>query len=347
MRRLEIPSELIPQLFTIETNLQFELEAVALDENLQAIGKAFGLDAERAWHLNKPSPTSRLYRLDGTRALMVRGICATGSETMAAQCHVARELNYGGFIYPLITAEGPVIIRNGTAWMAYEAQPGEVYDGANCPLSALFEGILSLQNALALAPPDKNLPKVTHRPDDWSAFYKTNLNLPKNLGEAARILVNRNKDALSGLAEDVSNLVRNGKTRLVHNDLNHANVLVHKERPFFLDLEDIVYEIPEVSMAHALFKLVRHRVYRKTITLDKARAEIPVLLGRLEKDGYNLPDRAALFRYGALRILSEIHMICMWVFEKGDYSLIYDLEKKIHNLFELWLLTETNHEFSS
>ena len=43
MRRLEIPSELIPQLFTIETNLQFELEAVALDENLQAIGKAFGL----------------------------------------------------------------------------------------------------------------------------------------------------------------------------------------------------------------------------------------------------------------------------------------------------------------
>ena len=194
-----------------------------------------------------------------------------------------------------------------------------------------------------------------HGAAEWPSFFERFCSggdadlgaLRADIGPATQALLRDNGPFLQDAAGRAGALADRGRRVLVHNDLNHANVLAGPDGVSFLDLEDIAFELPEVSLVHALFKLLRHRVFAGHTSADECGAAVPALVARLSADGYAVGDRAAMFDYGALRILSEIRMICRYSFEHGDRSLIYDLEKKIHNLFELWIITEPTHEFAA
>ena len=163
------------------------------------------------------------------------------------------------------------------------------------------------------------------------------------LNESTRSLITINGTIFTKLAINSRQLIQNSRPKLVHNDLNHANIVIHQGQPRFLDLEDIVFEIPEMAITHALFKLLRHKIYQKHASLKEMQIFVPTLISHLNEHGFAIKDSASLFHFGAARIISEIHTICMWFIENNDDSLLYDLEKKFHNLFELWLLTGPTH----
>ena len=238
---------------------------------------------------------------------------------------------------------------------------GDIYDGANCAPDRLFDAVFGFEHAVAaaeaaLTPAQRDaLPRVTHRPAEWPAFCDRLCAggdaaldaLIAELGPSTQEMIRNNGPFLQDAAQRAAALAARGEPDLVHNDLNHANVLVAGDGVTFLDLEDIAYELPEIAIVHALFKLLRHRVFGGHARAGNAGAALPALIARLSAEGYAIADRGAIFDYGALRILSEIHMICRHVLEHGDRSLVYDLEKKIHNLFELWIITEPTHEFAA
>jgi hypothetical protein len=117
----------------------------------------------------------------------------------------------------------------------------------------------------------------------------------------------------------------------VHNDLNHANVVIAGGRPCFLDLEDIVSEDPRVAFGHAAFKVGRHAVYTGAVSADDLRAEfVPWLKQRVAGTRYE-----GFFPYARLRIISDVAEIVFWQIERGDPSQLHDLEKRLANLFEL------------
>ena len=149
------------------------------------------------------------------------------------------------------------------------------------------------------------------------------------------------------LIEHSAGLIKKGRPVLIHNDLNHANIIINDDTPIFLDLEDIVFEVPEISITHSLFKLLRHRILQKHASIVDTEKTITAFLPRLTADGYNIQDKETLFLYGIARIFSDIHTIFMNVIEDKDYSLVYDLEKKIHNLFELSLMVWPFHGFKT
>jgi hypothetical protein len=358
---IEIPEIFAAELFSIETNTDFTLRSVQLDEELEFVTNAFSLNNPiAAKQLVKPSPTSNLYQIElgDATATMIRSIPATGSKLLSAQCYIANLLPDSVFIEPLTTLDGEFfVVKNNTAWIAYPLIPGEIYDGSNCESKTLFESVFNLTQLISdigvgLHPDlKKAIPCVQHRLNEWPNFYQSLAsNSPQNLKyimgalkDSTRSLIDINQSSLVKLALSSGRLIQNGRTKLVHNDLNHANIIIHQGQPRFLDLEDIVFEIPEISITHALFKLLRHKIYQKHTTLEEAQLIIPTLISRLNEHGFNIIDTASFFKFGSARIISEIHTICMWFVENNDDGLLYDLEKKFHNFFELKLLTGSAH----
>jgi aminoglycoside phosphotransferase (APT) family kinase protein len=125
-------------------------------------------------------------------------------------------------------------------------------------------------------------------------------------------------------------------TGVVHNDLQHANILINKAKPYFLDLEDLCLGSPNLAAAHCIFKLLRHAVFggARLGDMQAAADKLPALLCAHRCWS---ADQSSLRAHMAYRIWADIDLICQ-VHLKGNSSYLYDLEKKICNLFELDLL---------
>ena len=125
------------------------------------------------------------------------------------------------------------------------------------------------------------------------------------------------------------------KLELVHNDLNHSNILINKKKIFFLDLESVMYANKKISYAHLLFKIFRHYFYEKKKKY--------LFCQKIKKTLFYSIYKAKIFKsideiifYTQLRIVSDIIKIIQLY--KNNINLFYDYEKKIHNLFEAQLI---------
>ena len=351
-------------LFTIEPNTGFGREPADRVKGLAAAADAFGLGRiSNPRRIVKPSQTSSIFEIESETAgpVMMRRSDSREAEALAAQCAVAARIASGLFVRPMAARDGGYVFRAGdAAWIAYPRMAGDAYDGGNCPPGRLFDAVFAFESAVAatmdsLEPAQRNaLPRVARRTSDWPSFFdrlsggEDGLDAAlAELGPTTRELLGENGAFLQDAVQRAINCSARGEPVLVHNDLNHANVLVGADSVSFLDLEDIAFELPEVSLVHAVFKLLRHGVFAGHVRANAAGEAVPALIERLAAEGYAVGDRSDMFDYGALRILSEIRMICRYVLEDRDRSLVYDLEKKIHNLFELWIITEPTHEFAT
>jgi hypothetical protein len=329
------------RLYRLETNTGYVWRAAAV-EAPSAAARSFGLPpAQAVAELEKPSPTSRLFRLDtASGRFVLRAADAAHALTLDQQAAVANAVAYERIVKPLRARDGSYAqVLDGQAWIAYPEQPGELFTGDNCPLDTVVAEALALVVALRRLEPRAEtsaLPTVRHAPDAWARLVERLPDEAPSLEEETRELLAANASELVELAERLGTLRL--RPSLVHDDLNHANVLVSDGAPFFLDLEDIRLESPEIAAAHAVFKLVRHAAYTGARAPGELRAEaVPRAVELLRESGVGIADRDELFAFAAYRNLSEIHEIVT------TGSGLYDLEKKIANLFELYDLVPTGH----
>ena len=351
------------KLFTIESNVGFDLNPVAEDPDVVALATAFGAGAVSAvFAIAKPSPTSVLYKIDCAAgpALMLRGAAPETASAVAAQCVAVNRLSESICIRPLSAEDGTgyTIRLNDKIWIAYRHVAGEIFDGRNCPSDVLFEKVFELENALAQigevlpAEVSASLPRASYCPEAWPDLLdslcadKAGL-VTWALGETAQTLLQENRSWVREVALRCANIAISTDATLVHNDINHANVLVGSGGISFLDLEDITFGVAEVSVAHAIFKLLRHRVYSNYASIAEVRSEIDRIVTRLGDERWNLKSRVLLFDCAAHRIFSDIHLICARATDRGASGFLYDLEKKIHNLFELWKIVGPANELAT
>jgi hypothetical protein len=354
-----ITAEQEADLFTIESNKGFGLAPIEITGDIGAVAEAFGASpVTSVFEIRKPSPTSVLYQLDcaAAPALMVRGAAPETAEALAAQCECVSRLTDNTCIRPIPATAGTgyTVFAGDRVWIAYHRCAGDIYDGGNCAFDLLIDCVFELENALAIlsatlpAKTGASLPRVSSNPAMWPDLLDTLMDdgagsIVKGLGKTARTLLQDNRALVRKTAQTCGELAETDAVALVHNDLNHANVVIGQGEISFLDIEDIAYATPEVSVAHAIFKLLRHRVYTKHIGTAQACTEIDRVLKRLERERWDLKSRPRFFEYAAIRIFSDIELISRFAAAGDGPGLLYDLEKKIHNLFELWKIMEPSY----
>jgi len=353
------------KLFSIETNTGFSFNKKDIDREIIYITSAFTSNKPiLAEQILKPSPTSTLYKihLENGIILMIRGASIASTNLISAQCELIELLSSNMFIEPLRTKESKwVFLSKKYAWMAYTHIPGSIYDGNNCDLNILLNSFINFETSISFASkklPDrykKHIPTQIHRVSDWVSFYEKLLDSPltvlKGIGvelsDLSITFLNTNRNYILELVKETITLIKSSSPVLIHNDINHANIIVKKNNPIFLDIEDIIFEIPEISFTHGLFKVLRHRIYQKQSNEGDAKILIEKYLPKLRDEGLNIFNKKTFFLYGSARIFSDIFTICMKVIEDNNNDLVYDLEKKIQNLIELNLIIWPEHELKT
>jgi hypothetical protein len=328
------------KLYTIETNDSFPLEPVNVS-SLRAVAAAFGAsDLTSAARVRKRNAASAIYRVEALPVpLMLRAVPVELADLAERKCEVVAELPFEDIVKPRRSGVRFTITEDGLCWMAYPALDGTLYDGRNCSPERAVDRAIALLDALAQNPGD-GLMAVRHRPSCWARVVNL-LADPAQLRREPAVTsalspsmveeVARRAAALEHWVEGARELGCLRSLAVVHNDLQHANVLAVAGRPCFLDVEDIVYEDPRIALGHAAFKLARHAIYTGATTATDIRNDyLPWICARIAGTRYE-----GFLPFARFRILSDIAEIVLWQQERQDPSQLYDLEKRLANLFEL------------
>ncbi len=339
-------------LFTIETNVDHRwhpADSACLPERVRA---AFDLPSVASVEaVAKPSTSSEIFRVPcGDGWTIMRSVDASLAGRTELQARILNDIPFGRISKPQATQSGAyTCITRGRVWLAYAFVDGATYDGQNLATDVLVGDAVALLQDLdrwftTRSPGEDTsaLAQPRHAASSWAELPEL-LIAPETgivLSEGTAQLL---RSCRAELEESVSLAVawfeRLTPATLVHNDLQHANCLARQRASFFLDVEDICLESVEVSLAHAVFKCLRHGVYLGTRSLaDVASSLSRDVFPRLEQAYPALTSHEALQGYGMIRVVSDLWSICESL-RRGSSHGTYDLEKKIHNLFELNILT--------
>lgn len=288
---------------------------------------------------------SRVYfvQTDDAR-FMLKSADPSLAVTLEAQSAMASAVAVG-VIKPLTNQCGTFVASHGQrVWTAYPAIDGSTYDGGNLRASDAVSAGLDLLENLRSMRAVPGLPEWKHRPERWSACVEV-LSDPTAaraaladsgclISEHTLLLLQRQADRLGELTFRATRLASNLMPAVVHNDLQHANLIVSSNGPVFIDLEDICVESPQVAAAHSVFKLYRHSIHTGVASRNAVRQDFSAFESHLESHPAWSGAQASAYEYILLRILSDVSEIFLAWHEQRDNSDLYDLEKRLHNLLE-------------
>ena len=241
---------------------------------------------------------------------------------------------------PLNNREGVnTITDERQIWYAYKKIRGHIYDGHSVSLQDVLSNYLALNRKLnqvndGLRSSDIRslIVKVHNREKTCRELMdaiRWTISQKNQYVDIKGILIKYNCQ-LKRCIRDLPKLGARRK-RLIHNDANHSNVIIGRGVTF-VDLEDICYEDPRFCVAHCLFKLSRHSVL-KGHSLSRVRKEVEKIFKTNElKSIVATPKEAYLIL--ERKYLEEIAVILNFVIQHKDVRYVYDLEKKIHNIYE-------------
>lgn len=233
------------------------------------------------------------------------------------------------------------IKKKSKYYLAYKKISGKVYDGNPkfffpiLKLAIKLNNILkqfNIKNKKKLFNKDKIKIKkiISYKTKICSAKLNNFLLKRKIISKKTFMLIINSKKFIYNIFKSFENLsgAYINKLDLVHNDLNHSNILINQKKIFFIDLDSIIYANKKISYGHLLFKVIRHHIYKKK-TIPKINYILSYLIRKKIFSSIN-----ELLLFIQLRIISDI----VKILDSKKNNLFYDYEKKIHNLFEANLI---------
>ena len=314
--------------------------------------------------VKKPNRNSGLYRVCCANGdFILRSAPIYQRQIIELQCSIISKLVKQDFIDPIVSTNSKFVVEaKKLGWIAYPELKGEIFDGRNGKVESILQAAyLFIQKlsaaAQGLSKEERQLLQgPVHRTHIWHDVLgqlialrnRSESTLYNAVGKTGHLLLQQYKSQFAAALEKIIDLPEKTERALVHNDLNHSNVLVQNGKPKFLDIEDIVFENRKVALSHAIFKLFRHKIYAGSQSpSEKLRASLFQQISVAGKFACDPMSKDDFFLFGAYRILSEICEITMFFIEKNDPSRLFDLEKKIQNFCELCNLMEGKGGFKT
>tara|TARA_B100000212_G_C27349331_1_gene522876 strand:- start:329 stop:1393 length:1065 start_codon:yes stop_codon:yes gene_type:complete len=339
-------------LFTIETNIDFKWINFLLNKDIEDLANKYFLGKILSLRkINKKSHTSNIYLLETQKGeYILRSSELKLHNKNEFLCLLSNKLKNTKFISPLKNHKGFYATKLGNlSWITYPKIEGDIFNGSNCSIYKLISYGIEFF---------KELEQIeVFNPEESKKILGVNLIDKKKLKSLPKVLLNNKKidklrklnfiktSTANYLLENKS-LIRKlfykldsiqfSKINLVHNDLQHANIIINNDFINFIDLEDILWSNKEVAFCHFLFKNLRHMIYSNILLLDK---EFPESLEKIMSIIYNsdigIYSTKQFFNYSMVKIFSDLTLITDSYYLNNDTKFMYDFEKKIHNLFEL------------
>lgn len=333
-------------LFRTETNLDFPLSPADTELPAKTLA-AFGLGgAEMRGLIGKRNFLSTLYVVNGPAGRVV--IRASAPETAAAlgqQCSLFQQMaDVVPVLRPLTTADGSFVhVGDDRAWMAYPYIDGAIFDGEPSHVREVIHSALALLVALQdcqrrSATVDR-LPVIRVQPERWELFqrllYCPNTEIVEAIGDEWVSALTSCRPFLSEVLGSLGQMDI-AEDELVHYDLQHPNFVLTSRGPTVIDVEDVCFSSRRVAAAHGIFKLCRHVVFRQRDNMPwVANTLIAAVLDNESAQILNLGSRHDICRLAAWRTINDIVGI-LSALERGRPEYLYDLKKKIENLFEIF-----------
>jgi len=339
-------------LFSLETNSEPELMALENCDALENIFKTYGLSkVSRVSELHKGNPLSHIYLVDTeNESYVLRSIESEINVELEKQCDVVSNLSDGLSIRPLRNNGNSYVASiDGKQWICYPMIAGRQFNGNVSHLSLILRKAIQLGNELheihLKDETTKNLRKINYEPEKWSQILVWLNDTPINSEheKLQDILPLALKEMIINAAYTIHKCIDQScklpiNYTLVHYDLQHANVLISDSDSItFIDLEDIYLSDNRLSIYHGIFKWVRHSIYCNKSNSHAAIAWLKndcleILREELD-ESQSLDD---IYNYGIYRTLSDIYNLIEAVINSGKVEYLYDLEKKLSNMLEIF-----------
>ncbi len=339
-------------LFTIETNIGFQWINFLLSKDIEHLVNKYYLgEIISLRKINKKSKTSNIFLLETQKGeYILRSSKLELNNKNEFLCCISNQIKNINFISPLKNDEECYATEIGSnSWIIYPKIKGDIFNGSNCSLSKLINYGMKFFKELEII--------ETFKPLESKKILGINLIDKNKLKSLSKILLNNKKienlrklnfiksSTTKYLIENKSLInelfckidsIELSSINLVHNDLQHANIIIDNEYINFIDLEDIIWSNKKVAFCHFIFKNLRHIIYSNNLLFEK---EISKYLETIMSSTYNsdigINSTEEFFEYSFIRIFSDLSLITESYYLNNDPKFMYDLEKKIHNLFEL------------
>lgn len=341
---------LLNNIFKLETNFNFNLTKTNEVIAYKKIIENFGIKSVKKYYkINKKNKNSNIYLLQNKNNSYIFRISSIKDKNqLEEQCLVSSKIKKNLFIKLKKNKNNTFIdSKENLIFIAYKKVEGNVYDGNPERFNKLIKNAIILFKELK-----KNKKNKFKKIQNNKYLIKNDIEIVQNIIKGSFLKHLQNKKIINSktkkmvlenklFLKNTFNLLlklnlRKYKKQLVHNDLNHSNIIINKNKIKFIDLEDIFYDTQQQAIAHLFFKITRHSVFNKKISIRVLKNKyLPKILKLLFNDLKLYNSKEELYLFCILRILSDIAIIIKLYKFKKDSKFMYDLEKKIHNLFEL------------
>ena len=336
------------KLYKIETNLDFDLKDIELDIIPNKIYESYKFyEPINLKQFKKKNLFSKIYLFEfkDKKKIVFRSCDKDKRTELKYQCNALNNITNNAAIKFLLNDDNNLVTDyKNECWIAYEYIKGSVYDGEIDNFNLIFDQCVNFSKHLS-----KYGDGLTDNEKQCFRQIRFDISLWQNSIDF--ILNSKDKKISNYLSKDLIKILTDNfnslkkiilklsnkdfsKNNLVHFDLQHSNLLISKSKVKIIDIEDICYAPTNISLSYCAFKLVRHIIYKNYKNFNQAKFEIiPKILHKLSYFGVN--SRNDLFNFAMIRTLNDISVIInMYKNKKVDFVL-YDLEKKLLNLFEI------------
>lgn len=337
--------------FSIETNLGFNQSISKTRAIPNQVLASFNLSEPlKVKLIEKRNRFSQIYIcVFETNTIIVRSAPIASAKLLELQCQAFSNLPKGLALRPIKNAEDNyVTLKSDNAWMAYPYVKGPLFDGSPNMAIPAFQHCLELTKQFELQGGQLSVeqrqlfPDINFDASRWQIAIDYLINYTPEpvlaaLGEDLQLYLIQNGDRLLSFAEQLSSWDLEPAS-LTHYDLQHANIVMSEPFPTIIDVEDIYFAPKQISLSYCAFKLSRHVVFSNPSSRNWVVSElVPKITSMLKPSG--VENKNELFGFSSVRNLNDIAYIYHLYHNKGIDFVLYDLRKKVLNLFEAAELT--------
>ena len=258
-------------LFTIETNTNFnKLKLNSKDSNLvkEIYNKfKFVKKIKKIKLINKKSLSSKIFQItdDEKKEKMLRSSKRSDLNKLNFAIKKIKNLENYNFFFKLIktTKNKYIYIFKKNIYILYHKVPGNIYSGKIFDFYKILEKVILVHKNFNLK--DKfYIKKINNNFKNFEDFIlKDNFQTNSNIKKKTREILSKNKKFILNQIKHAKSIKLFNDMQTVHDDLNHANVIIDKSKIIFLDLEDIKMGSLNLALSFFIFKFMRHSIYKK------------------------------------------------------------------------------------